>query len=95
MCSIPPFVRFFPSYVLFLIFTRCLSLAPQAEVSTDIKIDLEEFEELWVEKAEKVAAKKKVRAAASCARVGERRRIGLKQAPIRCARYFRNECFST
>ena len=33
---------------------------PQSEVSTDIKIDLEEFEELWVEKAEKVAAKKKV-----------------------------------
>lgn len=32
----------------------------QSEVSTDIQIDLEEFEELWVEKAEKVAAKKKV-----------------------------------
>ena len=35
----------------------------QAAVSTDIKIDQEEFEELWVEKAEKVAAKKKVRSA--------------------------------
>ena len=42
---------------------------------TEIKIDLEEFEELWVEKAEKVAAKKKVRAAAS-------RRTGRKQSPL-------------
>lgn len=39
-----------------------MSWSAQSEVSTDIKIDLEEFEELWVEKAEKVAAKKKVSA---------------------------------
>lgn len=74
--------------------TFCLSLAVQAEVSTDIKIDLEEFEELWVEKAEKVAAKKKVRAGASRARAEGWRHIaagtGLKQAPIRCARYIRH-----
>lgn len=98
MCFVTPFVRLSPFlYFWLLIFTRCLSLAAQAEVSTDIKIDLEEFEELWVEKAEKVAAKKKVRAAAPRARVegchaAPRRaapRAGLKQTPISCARHVR------
>ncbi|CAN0560571.1 unnamed protein product, partial [Ectocarpus sp. 12 AP-2014] len=36
------------------------SIWMETEVATDIQIDLEEFEELWVEKAEKVAAKKKL-----------------------------------
>lgn len=61
----------------------------QEDVSTDITIDLEEFEELWVEKAEKVAAKKKVRRA-RCGTVsgcGGRRRVsdypewGARQCP--------------
>lgn len=42
---------------------------------TDIKIDLEEFEELWVEKAEKVAAKKKVRAQTGAASEEKPKRI--------------------
>ena len=38
------------------------------EESSDIQIDQEEFEQLWVEKAEVVAAKKKVGASISCIR---------------------------
>lgn len=58
--SARPFIVFLSSLSLVLFLVPAVLSCRQSEVSTDIKIDLEEFEELWVEKAEKVAAKKKV-----------------------------------